>query len=71
MTQITIDGTTYEATSRVGMPAIRSLNSRGGTHRWYGLRSEEGLAVMRALDLEPAMAPGFASSEKEVAMSRR
>jgi hypothetical protein len=64
MSRIAIDGTTYETTHRNGMPAIRSLNNRGGTLRWHGLRSEIGLAVMKALNAEPAMAPGFSTTHE-------
>ena len=65
MSKIDIDGVTYETTNRDGMPAIRSLNKHGGTHRWYGLMSAEGRAVMTALDVEPAMAPGFNTPKLE------
>jgi len=59
MAKIEIEGKTYETTHRGGMPAIRSLNKSGGTHRWIGLRTPVGRAVMTALDVEPAMATGF------------
>lgn len=55
-----IDGLSYQATDRNGQPAIRKLNKAGGTALWIRLRSKIGLQVMGQLDLEPAMAPGFA-----------
>lgn len=61
MAKTTIDGKTLETTSRKGMPAIRQIDKNGNTARWIPLRSETGRAVMRKLDLEPAMAPGFGS----------
>lgn len=62
MAEVTIEGKVFETTHRGGLPAIRQLNSAGRTARWIPLRSETGLAVMRALELEPAMAPGFNES---------
>ena len=61
MKTVAIDGKTYQATSRAGSPAIRQINHGGGTVRWLPLKSDIGLRVMRALDIEPAMAPGFSS----------
>ncbi len=62
MARTTVDSKTYETTHRRGLPAIRQVNKSGGTVRWIALQSEIGLKVMRALDLEPAMAPGFSES---------
>lgn len=59
MAMVTVDGKTYETTHRRGFPAIRKINKNGRTARWIALRSETGIKVMRALGLEPAMAPGF------------
>ena len=61
MAKIEIDGAIYQTTSRKGFPAIRKLNKNGNTARWIGLRSKTGLRVMRALEVEPAFAPGFSN----------
>lgn len=59
MPQVKIDDVVYETTIRNGAPAIRSLTSEGKTSKWFGLSSSEAQAVMTALDIEPAFAPGF------------
>lgn len=63
MAKIIIEGRTYQTTSRNGVPAIRQLDKNDNTARWLGLRSKMGLRVMRGLDLEPAMSPGFSRSQ--------
>lgn len=59
MARVKIDDVLYETTIRNGEPAIRSLNSEGKTAKWLDIKSPEAQAVMTALDIEPAFAPGF------------